>query len=108
VEASPLWDRREWVFQVVDSTPWSMVVRVLASAADGPSSWDLRCEIRERLIAFLVAEHPDALPDRGRTDPPPAAGPDGSVGPATQVTGGADPSFERSDGARPRSVSLGP
>jgi small-conductance mechanosensitive channel len=108
VEASPLWDRREWVFQVVDSTPWSMVVRVLASAADGPSSWDLRCEIRERLIAFLVAEHPDALPDRGRADPPPATGPDGSVDPATQVTGGADLGFGRSDGARPPPVSLGP
>ncbi|MDT7680620.1 MAG: hypothetical protein QOG57_930 [Pseudonocardiales bacterium] len=108
VEASPLWDRREWVFQVVDSTPWSMVVRVLASAADGPSSWDLRCEIRERLIAFLVAEHPDALPDRGRADLPPATGPDGSVDPATQVTGGADLGFGRSDGARPPPVSLGP
>jgi small-conductance mechanosensitive channel len=61
VEASPLWDRRDWVLQVVDSTPWSMVVRVLASAADAPSSWDLRCEIREQLIAFLANDHPDAL-----------------------------------------------
>jgi hypothetical protein len=39
-----------------------MVVRVLASASDGPTSWDLRCEIREALIAFLAAKHPDALP----------------------------------------------
>jgi hypothetical protein len=51
-----------WVCQVVDSTPWTMVVRVLASASDGPTSWDLRCEIREALIAFLAAKHPDALP----------------------------------------------
>jgi small-conductance mechanosensitive channel len=62
VEQSPLWDRRTWVCQVVDSTPWTMVVRVLASASDGPTSWDLRCEIREALIAFLAAKHPEALP----------------------------------------------
>jgi small-conductance mechanosensitive channel len=62
VELSPLWDRRVWVLQVVDSTPWSMVVRVLASSADAPTSWDLRCEIREQLIAFLRTEHPGALP----------------------------------------------
>ncbi|WP_214364456.1 mechanosensitive ion channel family protein [Pseudonocardia sp. H11422] len=73
VEASPLWDRRDWVLQVVDSTPWSMVVRVLASAADGPSSWDLRCEIREKLIAFLRTEHPEALL---RCTPPAASSPE--------------------------------
>jgi hypothetical protein len=39
-----------------------MVVRVLASSADAPTSWDLRCEIREQLIAFLRTEHPGALP----------------------------------------------
>lgn len=62
VELSPLWDRRDWILQVVDSTPLTMVVRVLASSADAPSSWDLRCEVREQLIAFLRTEHPDALP----------------------------------------------
>jgi hypothetical protein len=62
IEQSPLWDQRYWVLQVVDSTPWSMVVRALASAADAPSSWDLRCEIREQLIAFLRDEHPEAFP----------------------------------------------
>ncbi len=62
VEASPLWDQRDWVVQVVDSTPSTMVVRVLASAADAPSSWDLRCELREKLIDFLKVSHPEALP----------------------------------------------
>lgn len=65
IERSPLWDRRDWVLQVVDSTPWSMIIRVLASAPDGPSSWDLRCDIREGLIKFLHREHPDALPRPG-------------------------------------------
>ncbi|RSM74321.1 mechanosensitive ion channel family protein [Kibdelosporangium aridum] len=62
VEASDLWDRREWVLQVVDSTQLTMVVRVLASAADAPSAWDLRCEIREKLIVFMRDNYPEFLP----------------------------------------------
>ena len=62
VEASPLWDRREWTLQVVDSTQSTIVVRVLASAADAPSAWDLKCEIRKALDAFLRDRHPGALP----------------------------------------------
>jgi small-conductance mechanosensitive channel len=73
VELSPLWDRRDWVLQVVESTPCTMVVRVLASAADGPSSWDLQCEIREQLIAYLVAKHPEALPLPDYARQPPTA-----------------------------------
>jgi small-conductance mechanosensitive channel len=62
VEASDLWDRREWVLQVVDSTPWTMVVRVLASAPDAPSAWDLKCEIREKLIRYMKDNFPEYLP----------------------------------------------
>ena len=62
VEASPLWDRQAWVLQVVDTTPTTMVVRVLASAADAPTAFDLRCELREKLIAYLQAEHAGSLP----------------------------------------------
>ncbi|MEQ7010155.1 mechanosensitive ion channel family protein [Actinopolymorpha sp. B17G11] len=71
IQASPLWDRREWVVQVVESTPWTMVVRILASAADAPSSWDLSCDVRERLISYLQTHHPEALPrPSGRQQPP--------------------------------------
>lgn len=62
VEASPLWDRRDWVLQVTDTTESSMVVRVLASAADGPSAWDLRCELLEGLIRFSQVRHRQWLP----------------------------------------------
>jgi hypothetical protein len=37
-------------------------VRVLASAANAAAAFDLRCEVREKLIAFLRAEYPLALP----------------------------------------------
>jgi hypothetical protein len=62
VSDSPLWDQRDWAAQVVDSTPSTMVVRVLASSADASSAWDLRCDIREGLLAWLHSEHPEALP----------------------------------------------
>jgi small-conductance mechanosensitive channel len=62
LEASPLWDGRTWILQVVDSTPSTMVVRVLASAANAPTAWDLRCALRERLIFFLQTDYPQCLP----------------------------------------------
>lgn len=64
---SPLWDGREWVLQVTDVTPTTMVLRALMSAADAPTAWDLRCEVREKLIGWLSAEYPDQLP-RVRAD----------------------------------------
>ncbi|MEV5692701.1 mechanosensitive ion channel family protein [Micromonospora globbae] len=39
VESSPLWDRHQWVLQMVDATPQTVVVQIQASAADGPSAW---------------------------------------------------------------------
>jgi hypothetical protein len=37
-------------------------VRVLVSAANAAAAWDLRCEMREKLIELLRAEHPESLP----------------------------------------------
>jgi small-conductance mechanosensitive channel len=62
VQESPLWDGLDWVLQVVDTTPSTMVVRGLVSSADAPSNWDLRCELREKLLMFVQERHPDALP----------------------------------------------
>jgi small-conductance mechanosensitive channel len=62
LEASPLWDRREWVVQVTELTPQGVELRMLMSASDAPSAWDLRCEVREKLLAFLRERYPEALP----------------------------------------------
>jgi small-conductance mechanosensitive channel len=59
---SPLWDGRDWVLQVVDATPTTMVLRGLMSSSDAPSNWDLRCEIREKLLLFLRERYPGGLP----------------------------------------------
>jgi hypothetical protein len=37
-------------------------VRILASAKDAGSTFDLRCELREKLIDVLQRDHPQALP----------------------------------------------
>lgn len=61
--SSPLWDGRVVVLQVSDATKDHTVeLRALLSARSAPAAWDLRCEVREKLIAFLQEEYPGALP----------------------------------------------
>lgn len=61
--ASPLWDGRVVVLQVSDATKDHTVeLRALLSARSAPAAWDLRCDVREKLIAYLQEEYPDALP----------------------------------------------
>ncbi len=67
LEASPLWDGRQCGLQMVESHPHTVEVRALVSARDAPDAWDLRCEVREALLAFLRERHPDSLP-RVRAD----------------------------------------
>jgi len=62
IEASPLWDRRFWNLVVSDATEKTMQLRVLATSADASRSWDLRCEIREKFIAYIQRTHPQSLP----------------------------------------------
>lgn len=61
-EASPLWDRRVCVVQVTETSERAMQVRVLVSSASSGPNFDLRCELREKLIAFVQREHPEGLP----------------------------------------------
>jgi small-conductance mechanosensitive channel len=62
IEASPLWDRRFWNLQVSDTSERTMQIRVLCTAADSSKAWDLRCEVREKLIGFIQTNHPLSLP----------------------------------------------
>ena len=64
IESNPLWDKRFWNLQVTDATEKTMQIRVLATSADSSRSWDLRCDIREKLIAFVQKNHPQSLPRR--------------------------------------------
>lgn len=62
VAASELWDGRVCVLQVTDSRERTMELRALVSAADSPTAWDLRVQVREKLIEYLQKEFPEALP----------------------------------------------
>jgi small-conductance mechanosensitive channel len=62
LESSDLWDKKAWGLQVTDATDKTMQLRALVSASDGSRLWDLRCYIREKLIAYIASKHPDALP----------------------------------------------
>ncbi|MBC7958089.1 MAG: mechanosensitive ion channel [Cytophagales bacterium] len=61
-DASPDWDHRVCTVQVTDANERSMQLRVLVSSASSGQNFDLRCQLREALIAFIAREHPTALP----------------------------------------------
>jgi small-conductance mechanosensitive channel len=61
------WDRKVWGVQVTDATEHSMQIRAIMSAPDSSSAWNLRCEVREKLIEFIRTKHPEAFP-RFRAD----------------------------------------
>ncbi len=67
--ASPLWDGQVVNLAVTDLTERTMQVRCLISGRNAGQTFDLRCEVREKMIAFLQAELPEALP-RDRLDLP--------------------------------------
>ena len=62
VEKSDKWDGKVESVQVTDTTPQAMEVRALISAANSSYAWDLRCEVREKLISFLQKNYPGSLP----------------------------------------------
>ncbi|MCA1458650.1 mechanosensitive ion channel family protein [Bradyrhizobium sp. BRP22] len=59
---SKLWDGAVVNLQVVETHPRTIELRALVSARNAPQAWDLRCEIREKLLAFIRDEMPEALP----------------------------------------------
>jgi small-conductance mechanosensitive channel len=60
--ASPLWDGDVVNLQVTDITDRVAQVRCLASARNAPTAFDLRCDIREQMLAFMRDQCPEALP----------------------------------------------
>lgn len=62
VRASPLWDRDVFALQVTDFRETVTEVRILASARNAGRAFDLRCEIREHLLAYLQTDQPHAMP----------------------------------------------
>jgi small-conductance mechanosensitive channel len=62
VTAHPGWDRRFWNLQVTDVKPDGVTeLRGLMTARDASVAFDLRCDVREALLAFIRDEMPEAL-----------------------------------------------
>ncbi len=62
VRAAPQWDGDVFSLQVTDLRETVAEIRIIASAANSGALWDLRCLIREELIAYLAENYPSALP----------------------------------------------
>jgi small-conductance mechanosensitive channel len=62
VRESKRWDGAVVNLQVIDADQRTIQLRALVSSRNAPQSWDLRCEIREKILAFLRREMPEALP----------------------------------------------
>ncbi|UOG76538.1 mechanosensitive ion channel family protein [Hymenobacter tibetensis] len=62
VQENPLWDQRVCVLQVTDSKERTMELRALVSASNSSRAFDLRCAVREQLVAFIQDKYPASLP----------------------------------------------
>jgi small-conductance mechanosensitive channel len=62
LDASPHWDRKVNLLQVTDAKERTLELRALASSSDASKSWDLRCEVREKLVTFIQQKYPASLP----------------------------------------------
>lgn len=62
LEQSSYWDKKVNALQVTDTTERTVELRALMSASDSPTAWNLRCEVREKLLNFLQKNYPECLP----------------------------------------------
>lgn len=62
LENTNLWDKKVKVLQVTDAKERTVETRILVSARNSPTAWDLRVHVREKMIEFLQKNYPEALP----------------------------------------------
>ena len=62
LKESKLWDGQVAAVQLTDFKEGTMELRLLMSARSSGAAFDLRCDVREKLIDFIQREYPEALP----------------------------------------------
>lgn len=62
LHSNALWDGRVNVVQITDNKPDTIEIRLLISAGTSSDAFDLRCEIREQMLAFVRENYPQSLP----------------------------------------------
>ncbi|WP_373513071.1 mechanosensitive ion channel family protein [Persicitalea sp.] len=63
LQESRLWDGTTAALQLTDTKDQFIVLRAVMSARNAPDAFDLRCEVREKMIEFINAKYPKALPN---------------------------------------------
>jgi small-conductance mechanosensitive channel len=64
IKQQELWDGRVQVVQVTDTKPDCIEVRMLVSALDAPTAFDLRCIVREHMMDWIRRNQPEAAVHR--------------------------------------------
>jgi len=62
LDGTDLWDRNVNVLQVTDCKESTLEIRILVSAKNSPTTWDLRVYIREKMIEFIQKNYSECLP----------------------------------------------
>ncbi|MEO8401604.1 MAG: mechanosensitive ion channel family protein, partial [Gammaproteobacteria bacterium] len=61
LEESKYWNKKVGALEVTDIKESTMEIRCLVSSDDSSCLWKLRCELREKMISYLVHEHSSCL-----------------------------------------------
>jgi small-conductance mechanosensitive channel len=61
LKGNPNWDENVWNVQVTDSNERFKEIRILVSSSDASKNWDLRVEVREKVIDFIQANYPQCF-----------------------------------------------
>lgn len=62
LELTDLWDKKVKVLQVTDAKEFTVETRILVSAKNSPTAWDLRVYVREKMVEFIQKNYPESLP----------------------------------------------
>ncbi len=61
-EKTDLWDGKLCIVQVTDCKPQVMETRLLLSAVDSSTAWQLKCHVREQILRFIQRDYSHSLP----------------------------------------------
>lgn len=62
IENHPNWNKKVWRVHVTNCSEQTIELRIIMTANDASSTFELRSFVREKLVEFLQQEHPYALP----------------------------------------------
>jgi len=62
VKSHELWDGKVWRLHFIGAGGKTLELRALVSASSSGDAWELRCDIREKLLSYMQREFPECLP----------------------------------------------